>query len=80
MSEQRLEDIATLARSPLLGALPPEEIGHLLSELTPVELSEGGVLEPAQAMHATDVGDARLASPRANSAEIGRASRGTVPA
>jgi uridine kinase len=44
MSEQRLKDIATLARSPLLSGVPLEEIGFLLGELTLVTQNEGPLL------------------------------------
>ena len=45
MSEQRLQDIATLAQSPWLSALQMDEIGVLLSELTAVTLSRGAAVE-----------------------------------
>lgn len=46
MSEQRIQDIATLARSALLSSLPMDEIGFLLEELTLVTVSKGSVIEP----------------------------------
>jgi uridine kinase len=45
MSEQRIQDIATLAQCSLLSALPMDEIGFLLEELTPVSLKKGSVIE-----------------------------------
>ena len=47
MSEQRIQDIATLARSALLSKLPMDEIGLLLGQLTPITLSRGALLDPA---------------------------------
>lgn len=47
MSEQRIQDIGTLAQSALLSALSTDEIGFLLEKLTPVELSQGSVIESA---------------------------------
>ncbi len=45
MSEQRIQDIATLAQSPLLSALPLEEVGFLLGKLTLVTLNQGSLVE-----------------------------------
>jgi uridine kinase len=46
MPEQQIQDIATLAQSELLSALPAEEIGFLLEELSLISLSKGSVIEP----------------------------------
>jgi len=47
MSEQRIQDVSTLARGPLLSAVPLEEIGFLLETLTLVSLSKGSSVGPA---------------------------------
>ncbi len=47
MTEQRLQDIATLAKSSLLSALPIDEIGALLAELEPLELAAGTPAQPS---------------------------------
>jgi uridine kinase len=44
LAEQQVEDVAVLARCPLLSALPLDEIGQLLERLTLVTLSEGATL------------------------------------